>query len=110
MNIRLTNKDLRNNFGTIVSCGYAELSNLLYGKEKAGYNCGVYGWNYNAYDFGGVCLITGYRTRGADISLPLDFCEEWDNKARNASYTDREKIAKEFEKALITLVRERLAK
>ena len=110
MNIRLTNKDLRNNFSAIVSCGYAELSNLLYGKEKAGYNCGVYGWNYNAYGFGGVCLITGYRPRGADISLPLDFCKEWDNKARNASYTEREKIVKDFEKALITLVRERLVK
>ena len=73
MNIKLANKDLRNNFSTIVSCGYAELSSLLYGKEKAGYNCGVYGWNY-------------------------------------ASYAEREKIVKDFEKALIMLVNERLAK
>lgn len=110
MNIRLTNKDLRNNFSAIVSCGYCEMQSLLNMKNRVGYNCGVYGWNFDAYDFGGVGLITGYRTRGADISLPLDFCEEWNNKARNASYTEREKIVKDFEKALIALVRERLAK
>lgn len=110
MNIRLTNKDLRNNFSAIVSCGYCELQTLLSLKNRVGYNCGVYGWNFDAYDFGGVGLITGYRTRGADISLPLEFCEEWDNKARNATYEGRKQILNEFEKALITLVRERLVK
>ena len=106
MNIKLTKTDLKNNFGIIVSCSYAELSNLLYGKEKAGYNCGVYGWNFDVFDFGGVGLITGYRTRGADISLSLEFCKEWDNKARNATYEERKQILAEFERELQKLARE----
>lgn len=98
MNIRLTNKDLRNNFSVIVSCGYCELQSLLNMKSRVGYNKGVYGWNFDVFDFGGVGLITGYRTRGADVKLSMEFCEEWDNKARNASCTEREKIVKDFEK------------
>lgn len=62
MNIKLTNKDLRNNFSAIVSCGYCEMQSLLNMKNRVGY------------------------------------------------YTDRERIVKDFEKALITLVRERLVK
>lgn len=106
MNIKLTKTDLRNNFGVIISCGYAELSNLLYGKEKAGYNCGVYGWNYNAYNFGGVGLITGYRTRGADIALSMDFCKYWNERANNATYDERKQILNEFERELQKLARE----
>ena len=107
MNIKLTKKDLRNNFGVIVSCGYCELQSLLNIKSRVGYNQGVYGWNFDAFDFGGVGLITGYRTRGAaDIVLSMDFCKEWDNKARNATYEERKQILNEFEKELQKLAKE----
>lgn len=106
MNTKLTNNDLRNNFGVLVSCGYCELQSLLNIKSRVGYNKGVYGWNFDAFDFGGVGLITGYRTRGADISLPLDFCEKWDKKAKNANYEERKQILNEFERELKKLARE----
>lgn len=110
MNLKITHKDLKRNFSTIVSCPYADLNEVLSVKDKFGYNAGVYGWNFNAYDFGGTCLITGYRPRGADFKLPFEFCEFWENKASNASFPKRKEILKDFEKALLKLVNEKLAK
>ena len=97
MDIKLTKTDLRNNFGVIVSCGYCELQSLLNMKSRIGYNKGVYGWNFDAFDFGGVCLITGYRTRGADVRLAMEFCKRWEERARNATYEERKQILVEFE-------------
>ena len=106
MNIKLTNRDLRNNFGVIVSCGYCELQSLLSTKNRVGYNKGLYGWNFDAFGFGGVCLITGYRTRGADIELSQDFCKYWNERASNATYEERKKILNEFERELQKIARE----
>lgn len=89
MNIKLTKNDLRNNFGVIVSCGYCELQSLLNIKSRVGYNKGVFGWNFDAFDFGGVGLITGYRTR-----------------ARNATSEERKQILAEFERELQRLAKE----
>lgn len=106
MDIKLTNKDLRNNFGVIVSCGYCELQSLLTMKNRVGYNKGVYGWNFSAFGFGGIGLITGYRTRSADIKLSMEFCEFWENRAKNATYEERKQILNEFERELQKLARE----
>ena len=107
MNIKLTKNDLRNNFGVIVSCGYCELQSLLNIKSRVGYNKGVYGWNFDAFDFGGVGLITGYRTRGiADIVLSLEFCEYWNKRANNATYEEKKQILAEFERELQKIAKE----
>ena len=106
MNIKLTNTDLRNNFGVIISCGYCELQSLLSIKNRVGYNKGVYGWNFDTFDFGGVGLITGYRTRGADIELAREFCKYWNERASNANYEERKQILNEFERELQKLARE----
>lgn len=106
MNIKLTNNDLKRNFGVIVSCGYCELQSLLTIKSRIGYNKGVYGWNFDIFDFGGVCLITGYRTRGADISLSVDFCKCWNERASNATFEERKQILSEFERELQRLAKE----
>lgn len=109
MDIKLTKTDLRNNFGVIVSCGYCELQSLLNMKSRIGYNNGVYGWNFDAFDFGGVCLITGYRTRGADVMLSMEFCKHWDERAKNATYEERKQILAEFEGELQSLAKEFVA-
>ena len=106
MNIKLTKTDLKNNFGVIVSCGYCELQSLLSIKNRVGYNKGLYGWNFDAFDFGGVGLITGYRTRGADIELAREFCKYWNERAGNATFEERKQILTEFERELQKLARE----
>ncbi len=109
MNIKLTKNDLRNNFGVIVSCGYCKLQSLLNTKSRIGYNKGIFGWNFDAFDFGGVCLITGYRTRGADIKLEMEFCKRWNERARNATYEETKQILAEFEGELQSLAEEFVA-
>lgn len=106
MNIKLTKTDLRNNFGVVVSCGYCALQSLLNMKSRVGYNKGVYGWNFDAFDFGGVGLITGYRNCSADIELSLDFCKYWNERASNATYEERKQILAEFERELQRLATE----
>ena len=106
MDIKITKTDLKNNFGIIVSCGYCELQTLLNMKNRVGYNKGVYGWNFDVFDFGGVGLITGYRTRGADVRLSMEFCECWDKRARNATYEERKQILAEFERELQRIARD----
>lgn len=32
--------------------------------DLIGYACGLYGWNYDAYEIGSVNLLTGYRCEG----------------------------------------------
>lgn len=58
-NRRIKKNEHQNNFGVIVSCGYCELQPLLNMKSRVGWNKGVYGWNFDIFDFGGVGLITG---------------------------------------------------
>lgn len=106
MNIKLTKTDLRNNFGVIVSCGYCALQSLLNMKSRVGYNKGVYGWNFDIFDFCGVGLITGYRTRGADIELSADFCKRWNERANNATCEELKQILSEFERELQRLAKE----
>ncbi len=52
-------------WGGVVACfGYCELQNLLKGVDRNAYTSGVYGWNADIYDFGGVTIVTGYRPFG----------------------------------------------
>lgn len=45
----------------IVTVGACELQDLLSGVDPIGYNAGIYGWNYDVYVIGDVCILTGYR-------------------------------------------------
>lgn len=45
----------------ILSIGYCDAATLLRGENPWGYNCGVYGWNYDVYTVHGIAICTGYR-------------------------------------------------
>ena len=78
--LRITRNDLRGSDCIVV--GYCGLYWLLYYKSPVGYNAGVYGWNYDAYDFNrgdGKVILTGYRGMiGRD---PKVSAKEYDQKA-----------------------------
>ena len=58
----------------VVFCNYCELWHLLSDLEPYAYNCGVYGWNFDAYSFNGIILCTGYRnTPGSRANNIRDF-------------------------------------
>lgn len=64
MKHKVTQKQIRANFYRVISLGYCEAQALLRDFTPFGYGSGVYGWNFDAYDFGGVCIVTGYRPFG----------------------------------------------
>lgn len=45
----------------IVTARACELQDLLSGIDAVDYNAGIYGWNYDVYIIGDVCILTGYR-------------------------------------------------
>ena len=72
MKCKVTSREIRANYGDrIVKLGYCEAQTLLRDVAPFAYNAGVYGWNYDAYDIGGLCIVTGYRPIGRSVSYNL---------------------------------------
>lgn len=71
---KITKSDLRGR--VVIRAGYCAAYYLTRGLERLGYNSGVYGWNYDAFDLGGVILVTGYRPDYGDTFKGLKDFEE----------------------------------
>lgn len=71
MKLKTTNKQIRNNFNTIISIGYCDLQVLLSYKKPFAYNAGTYGWNCDFYEVDNVCLSTGYRPIGKSVNYEI---------------------------------------
>lgn len=85
MSKRMTRNDVRS-FARAVGkpifyTGYCELQSLVFRWEKIGYNSGVYGWNWDCYNFPDFVLVTGYRNQ---CGTKMKHCEEYNNKAHEA--------------------------
>ena len=88
MKCKVTSRELREHYGdNIVSIGYCAAQHLLRGVEPLGYNSGVYGWNYDAYDLDGLCIVTGYRSMPGR-SMPYGLVNRYDEEARKAIEAD----------------------
>lgn len=68
MKSKTTKKELKENYNYIIKAGYCELSTLLRTPKakEFGYSCGVYGWNWDAFEIEAsnglpVVVCTGYR-------------------------------------------------
>ena len=103
MKIRTTKKELNQNYNYIVRGGYCEFQTLL-STPKARemfYACGVYGWNWDAYeieasDGSRVCVCTGYRDLTGKRLQGLEKFEKkaakiWDYNDRTKTYDQRQK-------------------
>lgn len=80
MKYRTTQKAVKGNFSKVFAVGYCGLSDLLRFEEPRAYTCGVYGWNADIYDFGGVAVATGYRPFGQDV--PASIVRKYEEQAR----------------------------
>ena len=84
-------------------CHYCEAQHLLGVHEPVAYTCGVYGWNYDAYNVYGITICTGYRGMPGKLAHNV---AAFERKARSImvdrAFTDeeknelREKLLKEF--------------
>ena len=95
MKVKITRQDATGWNGTL-KVGYCDLQYLLMYKNAYGYNCGVYGWNFDSYCINGVVINTGYRSMvGNKVDYKL--INEYNEKARkicnNSKLTYKQKRA-----------------
>lgn len=81
---KMTKKDVRRIAGNrpVLSADYLA---SCYLKEKGfrpiGYGCGVYGWNYDVYEIGGVVIVAGYRPGKWDGEIKKTItASDWESK------------------------------
>ena len=84
MKAKVTKKEVRQSFNTILSLGYCEIQGLTYYINPFAYSCGVYGWSCDYYDVKNVCLCTGYSPIGRDV--PYSLVKEYETKANKVVY------------------------
>lgn len=81
MKVKITSKTIRQNFDKkhIFFAGSIENEMTYFFGDGDFYNTGVYGWNYNVYDFCTFCVIYGYRSFPAYTVLPDSVIEYMKN-------------------------------
>ena len=95
MKLKATRKEITNNFNKIY------LIDNKYGflPDAFAYNSGYLGWNWNAYDFGNICLIDGYRSFPKHKRLPESakkIVDEYKKKSINTTLDEQSKIDKKY--------------
>ena len=87
MKFKVTRKEMKENYNTIISIGYCKAQNLLKHQNPIAYSAGVYGWSCDYYDIGGVLISTGYAPIGK--SPDYDVIRKYDLQAEkiNSDYS-----------------------
>jgi hypothetical protein len=83
MKFRTTQKEIKNGYYYVFSIPYCDAWHLLRGKEPKAYTAGIYGWNadiYEADNFSGVAIVTGYRPFGK--AAPRELLKKYEEKAK----------------------------
>lgn len=100
MKLKATRREITNNFCKIYLIDYA------YGflPEPFAYNSGIYGWNWNAYDLGNICLIEGRGSFPKHKLLPefaKKIIKDYEREVAGANFSERVKIDKMYLKKFI---------
>lgn len=97
MKYRTTAKALREGYYTIISVGYCGLQCLLSYESPIAYSAGVYGWNFDVYQFGGVAIATGYRGMPSQHSkADYQLIREYEDKAQGKTAEEKRALIKGF--------------
>lgn len=83
MKLKTTRKEIKNNVPEkyIWKAGYCSMQHLLYYKNPIAYTSGVYGWNFDLYDIGGVYFTTGYRNM-IGKQVDYDLLNKYEDQAK----------------------------
>ena len=95
MKLKATRKKITENFAKIYMIDYK------YGflPDAFAYNSGYMGWNWDAYDLGGICLIDGNRNFPKCKLLPKaaqQIVDEYKKEIIDAKFEDQQKINKKY--------------
>ena len=95
MKLKATRKQIVNNFSKIYLIDYK------YGflPDAFASNSGYLGWNWNAYAFGNICLIEGYRSFPKHRRLPesaKQIIKEYKMESLDATFNEQLEIDKKY--------------
>lgn len=83
MKVKVTKRQVLDNYYHVISVGYCDLQDLLRFKNANYYTCGIYGWSSDIYDLGnGVALSTGYRPFGNLKASYYHITKKYNDKAK----------------------------
>lgn len=109
MKVKVTKKEIRENYKNVISVGYCQLQYLLRGKNPNFYTSGIYGWNSDIYEINyNTCLVTGYSPFG-NIEIERNTIQKYEEKARKicCDYSlDWEQQTKKLDKLLDKFINE----
>lgn len=95
MKLKATKKEITNNFNKIYLIDYK----FGFLPEAFAYNTGYLGWNWDAYNLDGICLIEGIRSFPKHKRLPKEakkIIEEYKKEVVGANFSERVKIDKKY--------------
>ena len=107
MKLKTTKANIRKNYGFILSIGYCSADSLLQYVTPFGYSAVVYGWACDYYDFGGVCISTGYAPIGKKVDFEL--LKKYNDEAQKI-YSNYQLDYKERKEATNKLLNDFIAK
>lgn len=80
--LKVSKRDIRNNFKNVLCCSYCELTDLLNYKNANYYNANQYGWRNDIYLIdNNTVIVTGYEPFG-NIELQKNICKKYNNEAK----------------------------
>lgn len=90
MKVKVTKKELLNNFNYIIDIGYCNAQYLLYYQEPNYYTCSnLYGWYSDNYQINNNILIsTGYNPISKNCNVNYDLIKKYDDKAHKIFLSD----------------------
>lgn len=80
MKKKTTKQFINSFFSNVIKVSYCDLQYLLSYEQPFGYNDGVFGWNWDAYNLYGVIIVTGYRNL---VGKQADGVAEYESKAKS---------------------------
>ena len=81
MKKKITRNETKRYYNNIIKIGYCDAQYILYYDEPQFYNHGVYGWNYDVYDFGDIAICTGYNPIG-NVKPNHEIIRKYDDMAK----------------------------
>ena len=97
MKYKTTAKELKQGYYKIISVGYCDLQSLLCYKSPIAYSKGLYGWNFDVYDFNGVAICTGYRSMPSKNSkTDYKLMREFEEKSQGKTAVEKDILIGEF--------------
>lgn len=93
MKVRITRKDLKREFVVYLPEAQNLLTRLVGIADY--YNCGIYGWNWDAWKIEGIVFVDGYRSfPKCDFNIPYEIAQQWLDEVRSERFNRKELLDK----------------